>query len=179
MAIFCGKCLPDPNAQPVDDGRGLCRSSANLKTVLESTEFLGGPKALAQSRFSKRSPHCSAPFESLCTRPLGVDHCTLSNHPGAESLPDLHELEQESLGVQAGCITHSGEMGGVENAVERNWHDNLSDDEMSGQVFCHHASFTHKSDSMLTKTSSVLRILWKAILPGSHPDPLANRIPII
>ena len=43
VTIFCGECLPIPNAQPVDDDRGPCRSSANLKTVYEGMESLGEP----------------------------------------------------------------------------------------------------------------------------------------
>ena len=38
--------MPVPNALRVDYDRGLCRSSANLKTVYESTESLGEPKVL-------------------------------------------------------------------------------------------------------------------------------------
>ena len=38
--------MPVPNALHVDDDRGLCRSSANLKTVYEGTESLGEPQVL-------------------------------------------------------------------------------------------------------------------------------------
>ena len=87
MAIFCRECLPVPNAQPVDDGRGLCRSSANLKTVYEGTEFLGIPKAFAQSRFNKRSPHGSAPFMSLYTRFLNVSSACAPGAPARDPAP--------------------------------------------------------------------------------------------
>jgi hypothetical protein len=46
VTIFCGECLSVPNAQPVDDDRGLCRSSVDLKTVYEGTESLEEPQDL-------------------------------------------------------------------------------------------------------------------------------------
>ncbi len=40
------------------------------KLYMKAQNLWGSPQSLAQSRFNKRSPHCSAPFTSLCTRLL-------------------------------------------------------------------------------------------------------------
>jgi len=85
VTIFCGECLPVPNVQPVDDGRGCCRSSANLKTVYEDTESLGKPQGLG-----------SKPVQQT----LAAWQCSLhiSLRTASKDLPEVDSTRSTNLG---------------------------------------------------------------------------------